>query len=229
MTYVHWLVSTGRLRGWLTRASRSWAAASVVSPPRCRCSLRRRNQARPTPRPRGLRRLGADRAWRERRLVDVHHHCPVCDRRNRRQAICRRLASGVLVATRSTFAVGDEIEVDGVMGQVERIANRSTVLRNRDGLRVHIPNSELVDKTVTIYTAYDERRAAIELTVALHTDLEPRRGSSETLWAGLSRSASNRQRVIQGGPKVWCSPGLRAMNSIRPHRPYVDRARGMIA
>ena len=81
------------------------------------------------------------------------------------------LASSVVVATRSAFSVGDEVAVDEVVGRVERLANRSTVIRTRDGLRIHIPNSELVDKTVTVFTAFDERRSAVDLTVALDTDL----------------------------------------------------------
>ena len=81
------------------------------------------------------------------------------------------LASSVVVATRSAFSVGDEIAVDEIVGRVERIANRSTVIRTRDGLRVHIPNSELVDKTITVFTAFDERRSAVDLTLALETDL----------------------------------------------------------
>ena len=81
------------------------------------------------------------------------------------------LASSVVVATRSAFSVGDEIAVDEIVGRVERIANRSTVIRTRDGRRVHVPNSELVDKTITVFTASDERRSAVDLTVALDTDL----------------------------------------------------------
>lgn len=82
------------------------------------------------------------------------------------------IATSVIVATREAFSVGDEIEVDGIIGTVERIANRSTVIRTRDGRRVHIPNSEIIDKTVTVYTAYHERRSSIEVAVALDTDLD---------------------------------------------------------
>jgi small-conductance mechanosensitive channel len=82
------------------------------------------------------------------------------------------LVANVMVATRTAFTVGDQIEVDGIVGEVERVTNRSTVLRTSDGRRVHIPNSELIDKTVTAYTAYEERRSSIDLTVALESDLD---------------------------------------------------------
>jgi len=82
------------------------------------------------------------------------------------------LSSSVIVATRSAFSVGDDVEIDGVIGVVEQIATRSTVLRTPDGRSIDIPHSELVDKTVTVFTGYDERRSAIELTVDLDTDLD---------------------------------------------------------
>jgi small-conductance mechanosensitive channel len=37
---------------------------------------------------------------------------------------------------------------------------------------LHIPNSELIDQTVIVYTAYQERRSSIDVTVALDTDLD---------------------------------------------------------
>ena len=39
------------------------------------------------------------------------------------------LTSSVLVATRTAFSVGDEIEVEGVIGEVAKIGNRSTIIR----------------------------------------------------------------------------------------------------
>jgi small-conductance mechanosensitive channel len=125
------------------------------------------------------------------------------------------LVSSVLVATRSAFSVGDEIEVDGVVGEVVRIANRSTVMRTRDGRRVHIPNSELIDKTVTVYTAYEERRSSVELTVALDTDIEfVERVVREALDAvdSVRRVGSIRARAFTEGVELsirfWHSPRL---------------------
>ena len=125
------------------------------------------------------------------------------------------LASSVVVATRSAFSVGDEISVDDVVGRVERIANRSTVIRTRDGRRVHIPNSELVDKTVTVFTAFDERRSAVDLTVALDTDLA---AADETIRQALDgvesirRVGSIRARAFDEGVvlsiRFWHGPRL---------------------
>jgi small-conductance mechanosensitive channel len=82
------------------------------------------------------------------------------------------LTSSVLVATRTAFSIGDEIEVEGVIGEVAKIGNRSTIIRTRDGRRVHIPHSELADKTITVFTAYEERRSTLAVTLDLGTDLQ---------------------------------------------------------
>jgi len=80
------------------------------------------------------------------------------------------MVSSVVVAS-SAVSVGDEIAVDGLSGEVLDVAKRSTVLRTRDGRLVYIPNTEIVEKTVTVFTALDERRSTIELTVGFDTDL----------------------------------------------------------
>lgn len=82
------------------------------------------------------------------------------------------LSSSVTVATRAAFSVGDEVEIDGVIGVVDEVATRSTVLRTPDGRTIDIPHTELVDKTVTVFTGQKERRSAIEIAVDLHTDLD---------------------------------------------------------
>jgi small-conductance mechanosensitive channel len=80
-------------------------------------------------------------------------------------------ASAALV-TRPAFSIGDEIQVDDVIGEVTEITNRSTVIRLRDGRRVHIPNVEMLSKTVTVYTVDQSRRSAVEVTVGFETDIE---------------------------------------------------------
>lgn len=116
--------------------------------------------------------------------------------------VIESLATSVIVATRTAFTVGDQIEVDGVVGEIERVANRSTVLRTRDGKRVHIPNSELIDKTVTVYTAYEERRSSIDVTVALDTDLGVVDRSSTTLSPRSTRSTGSVRSGLGRSAKV---------------------------
>lgn len=80
-------------------------------------------------------------------------------------------ASAVLV-TRPAFGIGDEIGVDGVVGEVVEITNRSTVIRRRDGRRVHIPNVQMLAKTITVYTVDQLRRSAVEVIVGFESDVD---------------------------------------------------------
>jgi small-conductance mechanosensitive channel len=83
--------------------------------------------------------------------------------------VIESLATSVIVATRTAFTVVDQVEVDG--GSVRSYGSR-TAAPSCDGRRVHIASSELIDETVTVYTAYEERRSSIDVTVALDTDLD---------------------------------------------------------
>ena len=125
------------------------------------------------------------------------------------------LASSFVVAGRSAFSVGDEIGFDGIIGKVQGITNRSTVVRTRDGRRIHIPNSELLDRPVTVYTAYDERRSAIDFTVALQTDIDALDGVIREALApipSVSRVGSIRARSFSEGVdlsvRIWHGPAL---------------------
>lgn len=125
------------------------------------------------------------------------------------------LVSSVVVASRSAVSVGEEIGVDGIEGEIERIAKRSTVVRTSDGRRVHIPNSELIDKTVTVFTAYDERRSSINVTVALETDLDDADRVIRDALVGVDairRIGSIRARSFGDGVdlsiRIWHGPHL---------------------
>jgi small conductance mechanosensitive channel len=74
--------------------------------------------------------------------------------------------------TRSAVSLGQEIAADDIVGEVVEITNRTVVFRTRDGRRVHIPNVEMLLKTITVYTVDDERRSAVDFEVAMDTDLD---------------------------------------------------------
>jgi small conductance mechanosensitive channel len=86
-----------------------------------------------------------------------------------------KLAAGFALTTRPAFKIGDDIGVKDFQGTVLEISGRSTVLRLRDGRRVHLPNTDVVDETIIIYTTDQLRRTSVELEVeARHavTDVE---------------------------------------------------------
>lgn len=81
-------------------------------------------------------------------------------------------AAGLLLQTRPSFAVGDEIEVLGYTGEVIEISARTTVLKTSDKRRVHIPNTQVLSGPIVVYTAFKSRRASVDLGVDPNADLE---------------------------------------------------------
>jgi small-conductance mechanosensitive channel len=55
---------------------------------------------------------------------------------------------------------------------VIEITERSVVIRQRDGARVHVPNVKVLAKKVTVYSTETDRRSVIELKLAIDTDVE---------------------------------------------------------
>ena len=82
------------------------------------------------------------------------------------------LASGIVLTTRSAFALGDVIEVDDTIGSVVDIGSHSTAIETIDGTRFHMPNKELLRQMVVVYSAHETRRATFDLALAPHTDLD---------------------------------------------------------
>ena len=82
------------------------------------------------------------------------------------------LAAGIVLTTRSSFALGDVIEVDDTIGSVVDIGSHSTAIETIDGTRFHRPNKELIRQTVIVYSVHEARRATFDLVLAPHTDLD---------------------------------------------------------
>ena len=80
-------------------------------------------------------------------------------------------AAGFLLKSRPSFAVGDEVNLSGHIGEVLSISARTTILRTRDGLRVHVPNTDVLDHEIVVYTAFDTRRLSVELNVDQRCDV----------------------------------------------------------
>lgn len=78
------------------------------------------------------------------------------------QPLLEGLGASLIITSRPAFSLGDEIEVDGYIGEVIEITSRSTVLRHRDGRRLHLPNADILANTVTVYTIEASRRSSID-------------------------------------------------------------------
>ncbi len=82
------------------------------------------------------------------------------------------LAAAIVITTRPGFDVGDEIEVLDQQGEIVDVTARSTILRQPDGRRVHIPNGGLLREVVTVISTAHARRGEIGFQVAEDEDLD---------------------------------------------------------
>lgn len=80
-------------------------------------------------------------------------------------------AAGFLIIVFRPFKAGDMIAGAGIEGKVEEVQVFSTTLNTVDNKRIVVPNSALINGTITNYTANDRRRIDIALPVGLGQDL----------------------------------------------------------
>lgn len=82
------------------------------------------------------------------------------------------MISGFLVFVDRPFTINDLVEIDGQYGRVDRITLRTTRIVTVDGRMLAVPNSVVMNKTVTSYTNVPHLRIDIAVTVAVTEDLD---------------------------------------------------------
>lgn len=89
------------------------------------------------------------------------------------QEIAANFISGVLIAFKKPYQIGDYIEVDAgaQKGVVSEISLRTTNLTTDQGLEVIIPNKDMFTKTLVNYTFTPERRVDITVGVSYAENL----------------------------------------------------------
>jgi small-conductance mechanosensitive channel len=89
------------------------------------------------------------------------------------QNIASNFISGLVILAERPITVGDRVEVAGIVGQVQHIRARSTVIVTNDNITMIVPNSKFIDSPVTNWTYGDPRvRFRIPVGVAYGSDLE---------------------------------------------------------
>jgi small-conductance mechanosensitive channel len=86
--------------------------------------------------------------------------------------LVENFSAGLLLEVRGSFAVGDEIESNGHEGEVRVINGRTTVLETRDGRRVAIPSTDVLDSPIVIFTAFEKRRSSLTVEIEFRADLD---------------------------------------------------------
>ncbi|NJB81836.1 mechanosensitive ion channel family protein [Wenyingzhuangia aestuarii] len=80
--------------------------------------------------------------------------------------------SGVFMAVRKPFRIGDVIETADEMGVVQHINLRNIVMHSFNGQEVIIPNKDVFQNKIRNYTSLPKRRVEINCGVGYGSDLE---------------------------------------------------------
>ncbi|QOL25639.1 mechanosensitive ion channel [Thalassotalea sp. LPB0316] len=89
------------------------------------------------------------------------------------QNVINNFISGWILMGEKPIRIGDFLEVEGVKGIVEEINTRSTRVRRVDGVHMLIPNSKLLENTVTNWTLRDKLiRGTVTVGVAYGSDCQ---------------------------------------------------------
>jgi small-conductance mechanosensitive channel len=89
------------------------------------------------------------------------------------QNVINNFISGWILMMERPIRIGDFIEIEGSMGIVERIGNRSTRILRVDGVHMMIPNSQLLERAVVNWTLVDQRiRTSLRVGVAYGSPVE---------------------------------------------------------
>ena len=89
------------------------------------------------------------------------------------QNIASNFISGLVILAERPITIGDRVEVAGIVGQVQHIRARSTVIVTNDNITMIVPNSKFIDSPVTNWTYGDPRvRFRIPVGVAYGSNID---------------------------------------------------------
>ncbi|MEJ2212362.1 MAG: mechanosensitive ion channel family protein, partial [Anaerolineae bacterium] len=74
------------------------------------------------------------------------------------QDITENYLTGIFLSIANPFESGDLVEIDGILGYVQRLTTRATILMTLDGNHVQIPNATVYKNNIHNYTSNPNRR-----------------------------------------------------------------------
>jgi small-conductance mechanosensitive channel len=114
------------------------------------------------------------------------------------QNLASNFISGLTLLFEQPIKAGDFIEVDGLLGTVESISIRSTVIRTQDAVFVIVPNNRFIEKNVVNWS-YREPESRIHIPVGVAH-------GSDTLLvteALLTAARMDTSVLLSPAPQVW--------------------------
>lgn len=87
------------------------------------------------------------------------------------QDLSSNFISGLFMAFRRPFEIGDQVETNGFIGTIRKIELRSTILTTTAGLNVILPNKDIFQKPIINYSRTENRRVELDFTLINTVDL----------------------------------------------------------
>lgn len=113
------------------------------------------------------------------------------------QNIAQNFVSGLILLVERAIKPGDIVEVEGRVVRVLRMGIRTTIAQTRDDEEIIIPNSSLVQGTVTNYTLGDPYfRIRVEVGVSYKSDMRQVNETLERAAASIQTRFQERDPVI---------------------------------
>lgn len=88
------------------------------------------------------------------------------------QTSVSNVISGVFVLGEKALKPGDFISTGGVSGTVDSVGILSVVIHTPDNQMIRIPNSSIINGTLTNFSYFNKRRLTIEVGVAYDSDMD---------------------------------------------------------
>lgn len=89
------------------------------------------------------------------------------------QNLLNNFVSGLILLIERPVKTGDIVDVEGVTGRITQIGARCCQIRRMDGIEMLVPNSAMIEKTVTNWTLSDQkRRASVTIGIAYGSPVE---------------------------------------------------------
>lgn len=107
------------------------------------------------------------------------------------QNIINNFISGFIIMTERPISIGDLIEVDSMLGEVEEIGARCTRVRTGENIHILVPNSTLLERNITNWTLSDQKiRTKVTVGVIYGSPVE-------TVRSLLLKAARENDRVLE--------------------------------
>ena len=97
--------------------------------------------------------------------------------------------SGIVLLFERTVKVSDVVHMDGFTGTVKKIGLRASIVESRDSVSVIVPNSKLVNQSVTNWSHLTD-------SIRFHITVGVAYGSDTSLVKKLMLEASNNEKVL---------------------------------